>query len=289
MAASAAGATEEPMKTRCDRVRRIASIAAPGVVLPIGALSPAPSIAASCEAVAGLKIDNTMIDAAESRPAGAYTPVGGAELTGLPAFCRVHAVVSPVEGSHVGFEVWLPEAEWNGKIEMLGNGGYSSAMAFPAMGEQLKRGYAAVATDTGHKGDDPDFAAGHPEAIVDWASRAIHVSIDGAKSVASALYGQAARHAYFWGCSTGGQQALMEAQRYPKDFDGIIAGDPGNNRHADRGHVGGPPHVDFGGSLRRHRHGDVFRPDLASLSDGARRGGAGSASRIDSAPRGRDA
>jgi feruloyl esterase len=228
MAASVAGAMEKPMKPRRDRVRRIASIAAP--VLAIGALSPAPSIAASCDAVAGLQIDHTMIDAAESHPAGAYTPVGGAELAGLPAFCRVHGVVSPVDGSHVGFEVWLPEAEWNGKIEMLGNGGYSSAMAFPAMAEQLKRGYAAVATDTGHNGDDPDFAAGHPEAIVDWASRAVHVSIEAAKSVASTLYGEAARHAYFWGCSTGGQQALMEAQRHPEDFDGIIAGDPGNNR-----------------------------------------------------------
>ena len=102
--------------------------------------------------------------------------------------------------------------------------------SLPGMAEQLKRGYAAVATDTGHKGDDPDFAADRPEAIVDWASRAVHVSIDAAKSVVSALYDQAARHAYFWGCSTGGQQALMEAQRYPKDFDEIIAGDPGNNR-----------------------------------------------------------
>jgi feruloyl esterase len=139
-------------------------------------------------------------------------------------------VVTPVEGSNVGFEVWLPAAEWNGKIEMLGNGGYSSAMSYQAMADQLKRGYAVVATDTGHRGDDPDFAASHPEAIVDWASRAVHVSVDAAKSVASALYGQTARHAYFWGCSTGGQQALMEAQRYPKDFDGIIAGDPGNNR-----------------------------------------------------------
>jgi feruloyl esterase len=80
-----------------------------------------------------------------------------------------------------------------------------------------------------HKGDDPDFAAGHPEAIVDWAS-AVHVPIDTAKAVALDFYGQTARHAYFWGCSTGGQQALIEAQRYPKDFDGIIAGDPGNNR-----------------------------------------------------------
>jgi feruloyl esterase len=218
------------MKIKCDRVRRIASIAAPGVVLAIGALSPAPSMAASCDAVVGLKIDNTTIDAAESHPVGAYTPAGGAEIAGLPSFCRVHGVITPVEGSHVGFEVWLPEAEWNGKIEMLGNGGYSSAMPLPAMAEQLKRGYAVVATDTGHKGDDPDFADGHPEAIVDWASRAVHVSFEAAKSVVSAFYGQAARHAYFWGCSTGGQQALMEAQRYPKDFDGILAGDPGNNR-----------------------------------------------------------
>jgi feruloyl esterase len=213
-----------------ESVRRIASIAAPAVAVSIGALLPAPAVAASCDALAKVKIDKTSIDAAESHAAGDYAPADGPQLAGLPAFCRVHGVVSPVEGSQVGFEVWLPEAEWNGKIEMLGNGGYSSAMPFPAMAEQLKRGYAVVGTDTGHKGDDPDFAAGHPEAIVDWASRAVHVSIDAAKSVASALYRQAARHAYFWGCSTGGQQALMEAQRYPKDFDGIIAGDPGNNR-----------------------------------------------------------
>ena len=139
------------MKFKCDRVRVIASIAAPGVVVAIGALSPAPSIAASCDAVAGMKIDSTTIDTAESHPAGAYTPAGGAELAGLPAFCQAHGVVTPVEGSKVGFEVWLPEAEWNGKIEMLGNGGYSSAMPFPAMAEQLKRGYAVVGTDTGHK------------------------------------------------------------------------------------------------------------------------------------------
>jgi len=195
-----------------ETVRRIVAIAAPAVALSIGALSPAPASAASCDALTNVKIDKTSIDAVESR-AGDYAPAGHVELAGLPAFCRVHGVVSPVEGSHVGFEVWLPETGWNGKIEMLGNGGYSSDMSFPDMAEQLKRGYAVVATDTGHKGDDPDFAVGHPEAIVDWASRAVHVSIDAAKSVASAYYGQTARHAYFSGCSTGGQQALMEAQR----------------------------------------------------------------------------
>ncbi len=218
------------MKPGRKTVRRFVTIAAPAAALAIVGLSPVAAIAASCEALASVKIDKTSIDAAESHPAGAYTPAGGAEITGLPAFCRVHGVVTPVEGSHVEFEVWPPEADWNGKIEMVGNGGYSSAISYPAMADHLKQGYAAVATDTGHKGDDPDFAVGRPEAIVDWASRAVHVSIDAAKPVVSDFYGQTARHAYFWGCSTGGQQALTEAQRYPKDFDGILAGDPGNNR-----------------------------------------------------------
>ena len=136
------------MKARSNGVRRIGSLAASGVVIAIGAFSSAPSIAASCETVVGLKIDNTTIDAAESHPAGAYTPAGGAEIVGLPAFCRVRGAVRPVEGSKVGFEVWLPEADWNGKIEMLGNGGYSSAIPYSAMAEQLKRAYAVVATDT---------------------------------------------------------------------------------------------------------------------------------------------
>jgi feruloyl esterase len=122
------------MKAGRDAVRRFASIAAPAVILAIGGLS-SPSIAASCDALAGLKTDKTLIDAAESHPAGAYTPAGGPEIANLPPFCRVHGVVLPVEGSHVGFELWLPKAAWNGKIEMLGNGGYSSAMAFPAMAE----------------------------------------------------------------------------------------------------------------------------------------------------------
>jgi feruloyl esterase len=253
------------MKTKCDRVRGIASIAAPVAVLAVVALSPVPSSAASCDALAGLKIDNTTIDTAESHTGGAYSPAGGLEIAGLPPFCRVHGVVSPVEGSHVGFEVWLPEAEWNGKIEMLGNGGYSSALGFPAMAEQLKRSYAVVATDTGHKGDDPDFAAGHPEAIVDWAHRAVHVSIEAAKPLVSAFYGQPARHAYFWGCSTGGQQALMEAQRHPKDFDGILAGDPGNNRtHLNAGFL-----WQF---VKNHRSADlsVILPSekLALITDG---------------------
>jgi feruloyl esterase len=193
-------------------------------------LSASPGLAASCEQLIGLQIENTTISGAEARAAGPFAPPRGAEIADLPTFCRVRGVISPVPGSRVGFEVWLPQAGWNGKIEMVGNGGYSASIAYKAMGPLLRRGYATVATDTGHGGDDPGFAIDHPEAIVDWGHRAVHVSIDAAKSVTSAFYGAAPKHSYFSGCSTGGHQALMEAQRYPADFDGIIAGDPGHNR-----------------------------------------------------------
>jgi feruloyl esterase len=238
------------MNRKREAARRLIALAAPAAALSIAVATAVPAIAASCDALTNFKIDKASIDAAESHPAGAYAPTGGAELAGLPEFCRAHGVATPVEGSQVGFEVWLPETDWNGKIEMVGNGGYSSAIAYPAMADQLKRGYAAVATDTGHKGDDPEFAVGRPEAIVDWASRAVHVSIDAAKAVVSDFYGKAPGHAYFWGCSTGGQQALTEAQRYPKDFDGIIAGDPGNNRtHLNAGF--------FWQFVKNHRTSDV--------------------------------
>ncbi len=205
-----------------------------GYVAALSAMSLlllSPSLAAaSCDQLVKLAVDNTTISAAEARPAGSFAPPSGAAIADLPGFCRVQGVISAVPGSRVGFELWLPQDGWNGKIEMVGNGGYSSAMSYKAMAPLLKRGYAAVATDTGHTGDDPSFAIDHPEAIVDWGHRAVHVTIAAAKSVTSAFYGENPKHSYFAGCSTGGHQALMEAQRYPTDFDGIIAGDPGNNR-----------------------------------------------------------
>jgi feruloyl esterase len=186
--------------------------------------------APSCDAVKQLAIEHTAIDAAQPIPAGGYQAPGGMEIKDVPAFCRVHGVISPVPGSQIGFELWLPDAGWNGKLEMFGNGGYSSKIAYGNLAEQLKRGYAVLGTDTGHSGDDPAFAAGHPEAIVDWGNRAVHAAVVSAKPIVTAFYGKAVEHAYFSGCSTGGHQALMEAQRYAGDFDGIIAGDPGHNR-----------------------------------------------------------
>jgi hypothetical protein len=151
-------------KRRRKLLARSGSIAA---AILIAAGGPALALPGACDAIAKLSIPNTTIDAAEPQPAGAYTPADGKPIADLPAFCRAHGVIAPVPGSRIGFELWLPAADWNGKIEMFGNGGYSSKMSFGSLGEQLKRGYATLATDTGHQGDDPDFAAGHPEAIVD--------------------------------------------------------------------------------------------------------------------------
>ncbi len=195
------------------------------------AWAPGARAATGCEALAGLALPDARIDAATAMPAGPYTPPGtSVAVAGLPAFCRVHGVASPVPGSRIGFELWLPLQGWNGKLEMFGNGGYSSAIEYPNMGAQLARGYATLGTDTGHTGTDPDFAVGHPEAIIDWGNRAVHESVAQARAVVRAFFDAVPVHSYFVGCSTGGHQAFMEAQRFPSDFDGIVAGDPGHNR-----------------------------------------------------------
>jgi feruloyl esterase len=145
--------------------------------------------------------------------------------------CRVKIAARPVPDSEIQIEVWLPAKEsWNGKLLGTGNGGYSGAMSYPTMEAALRSGYAVAASDTGHSGGDLKFGVGHPEKIADWAYRAVHVMTEVAKLVVRNYYGRFPNEAYFSGCSTGGQQALSEAQRYPADYDGIIAGDPGNDR-----------------------------------------------------------
>ncbi|HEV7716459.1 MAG TPA: tannase/feruloyl esterase family alpha/beta hydrolase [Steroidobacteraceae bacterium] len=183
----------------------------------------------SCESMVSLRLSKTTL-AVQSIYAEAFAP--SAEIPRFPVspFCRVSGVSQPAAGSRIGFELWMPKADWNGRLKMLGNGGYSSALPYAEMGAQLKQGYAVVATDTGHTGDSPDFAKDQPEAIVDWGYRAVHLTALNAKRLVTAFYGRGARYSYFQGCSTGGHQALMEAQRFPEDFDGIVAGAPGNNR-----------------------------------------------------------
>src|SRR5262249_42134472 len=124
-------------------------------------------------------------------------------------------------------EVWLPASGWNGKYQAVGNGAFNGSIAYPALTTAVARGYAASSTDTGHSGNTAAFAPGHPEKVVDFGWRAVHEMTLAAKQIVAAYYGAAPQRSYWTGCSAGGRQALKEAQRFPSDFDGIVAGAPG--------------------------------------------------------------
>jgi hypothetical protein len=192
------------------------------------------ALAADCESLASLKLKDTTITSAKIVAAGGFTSPegrGNPAYTGLPAFCRVQAVAKPSADSNIGFEVWLPVANWNGKYFGIGNGGFAGSIQYNLMAAAVINGYASSSTDTGHEAPatDADWALGHYEKIVDFAYRSIHETADKSKSVIRSYYGRVAKHSYFSGCSNGGRQALVEAQRYPADYDGIISGAPAND------------------------------------------------------------
>ena len=199
-----------------------------GLVAVAAALVSAPAAAkqpAECTALTGLKLKDTTIESAQLLPAGANpAPVG----TIAVPICRVVAVTSPA----VRFEVWLPSEDWNGKFQLVGNGGTAGVISYGAMRNALTRGYATASTDTGHVSAgsfDSTWALGRPDLVADFGNRATHLTAVNGKDVARAYYGERPKYSYYVGCSKGGQQGLMEAQRYPEDFDGLIAGDPANN------------------------------------------------------------
>ena len=187
--------------------------------------------AAGCEDLAGLRLQDTTITTATTVPAGAFTPPGAAAaITGLPELCRVAGVIAPTPDSQIGFEVWLPTG-WNGRYLQSGNGGFAGAIPYAALGKGIARGYATAGTDDGHRagGTDASWALGHPEKIVDFGYRAVHLTALRSKEVLAGFYQAVPRRSYFEGCSEGGREALMEAQRYPDDFDGWVVGAPANN------------------------------------------------------------
>ncbi|HEY7285696.1 MAG TPA: tannase/feruloyl esterase family alpha/beta hydrolase [Vicinamibacterales bacterium] len=208
-----------------------AGIALLGAVT-FGTLNSAAPSPIACESLAQMKVTNGRVLSAESVQAGAFTPPGsgnaraGAAFATAPAFCRVALQLTPSSDSDIRVEVWLPKAGWNHKLQASGNGGLSGAIPYPALAASVKAGYAAVGTDAGHVGENADFVAGHPEKLVDFGHRAIHEMTVAARTVVTAHYDARPTRAYFSSCSTGGRQALIEAQRYPDDFDGIVAGDP---------------------------------------------------------------
>jgi feruloyl esterase len=186
--------------------------------LPLLALA-GTAHAASCGGLAGTALPHGTITAAAEVAAG--------KVAGLPAFCEVHATLRPAPDSEIHILVWLPLNGWDGKLVESGNGAFDPAFTTGAMAQSLAAGFAATSSDTGHTENSAGFALGHPQKLIDFGYRAVHENAVAAKAIAARFYGRPVRKAYFIGCSTGGRQAYGEAQRYPTDFDGIVAGDPG--------------------------------------------------------------
>jgi feruloyl esterase len=196
--------------------------------------SAAAANAATCESLATLSLPATTITMAQTVAVGTFTPPGanaqpGAALRDLPSFCRVAATLRPSSDSDIKVEVWLPTTNWNGKYQAVGNGGWAGSIVYTALGDALRRGYAASSTDTGHVGGTAKDMFGHPEKLIDYSFRAIHEMTVKAKAITEAFYGNAPRLSYFVGCSAGGRQAMLEAQRFANDFNGIVAGAPAVN------------------------------------------------------------
>jgi feruloyl esterase len=213
------------------------------MLLATSLYAQAPAAGASCESLASLKLADTNITRAQSVPAGKFaaTPAGiladGAPAfrpySLMPAFCHVQATLTPSSDSEIKMELWMPATGWNGRFQAQGNGGWAGTIALNTLAGAVIRGYAVAATDTGHaanqaNGGGAAFAFHHPEKLIDFGYRAVHLMTVESKALMQAYYGKPPDKSYWVGCSTGGRQGLMEAQRYPADYDGIIAGAPAN-------------------------------------------------------------
>ena len=184
---------------------------------------------ADCAALKNLALEQTNIIVAEAITSGTLTiEDDGPPMHDLPAFCRVTGIMRPSSDSAIRFEVWMPEHEWNGRLLGTGNGGFAGSIYYQQLEEYLKRNFAVAASDAGHQaeGTDASWAYGHPEKVKDFGWRAVHLMTERAKQVIAAYYGKPETKAYFDACSDGGREALMEAQRFPEDYDGILAGAP---------------------------------------------------------------
>ncbi len=212
-------------------------IGIPAVLLV--ALSSAASLsAATCESLVSLALPNTTITLAQSVAPGEFAPPAASardlgapiDWKQLPSFCRVAATIKPVPDSDIKMELWLPMSgpapAWNHEFEADGNGGWTGTINYKYLGAALLRGFAAGMTDTGHEGGSASFALGHPDKVIDFGYRAVHEMTLKSKAIIQAFYGQAPKLSLWNGCSAGGREGLKEAQMFPQDYDGIVAGDP---------------------------------------------------------------
>jgi len=207
-------------------------LAAPGVREEVTAAG-----APSCESLASRKLPTTTITLAQMVDAGMFTPPASGRGTAappaasrafqnLPAFCRVAATLKPSKDSDIKIEVWMPASGWNGEFQGVGNGGWAGSISYPALAAALAAGYATASTDTGHVGNTAAFALDHPEKLVDMGYRAVHEMTLRGRAIVDAYYGNHPTRSLWNGCSQGGRQAITEAERYPADYDAILAGAP---------------------------------------------------------------
>ena len=203
------------------------------VGLWLAAFSPpgAAQDASGCAALSTTQMDRVQILAAEDIPAGEFTTPAQASAPAttytVPAFCRITAII----GAQAQTEVWLPRDNWTGRFMGLGNGGLVGSVMYANMVGILSAGMAVVSSDLGHQstGDDASWALGRPDLLEDFGFRITHEMSVLGQALTAAYYGRPADFRYFAGTSAGGRQALMEAQRYPDDYDGIVVGTPANN------------------------------------------------------------
>jgi hypothetical protein len=197
----------------------------------LGLLGSPKLYAANCEALSQLRLPDASITMAKRVSSGDLDRPGLEKpLHTLPPFCLVAGVLRPTPDSWIRFEVWLPEKDWNQRFLGVGNGGFAGSIGYTGLAGNLRRGFATAGSDAGHQAEaeDASWAFGHPEKIADFGWRAVHLTAERAKDVIKAYYGKPPQNAYFDSCSDGGREALMEAQRFPQDYDGILAGAPAN-------------------------------------------------------------
>jgi feruloyl esterase len=227
----------------------VAGLAA--LLLGMSAFSQGATPAVSCESLAKLALPDTTITLAEPVAAGEFKdaplppglPKAAVAMQSmsllfsdradapLPAFCRIAATLKPSSDSNIHIEVWMPLSGWNGRFLGLGGGGWGGRIGYTDLKAGIRRGYATASTDTGHSpadGNGASFSIGHPEKLIDYGYRAVHLMTVEGKDITKAYYGAAPKHAYFIGYSLGGYEAVTEAMRYPEDYNGIGAGAPPN-------------------------------------------------------------
>jgi hypothetical protein len=209
-----------------------ALVATLALVSVSGCRAPASPAANRCEDLRNLRLEHVSLVAVRTVSAGHdflwKTALTGVPFFKVPASCRITAVSTPTPDSRINIEIWMPLDHWNGRLQGIGNGGFAGSIDTMSLALALGKGYAAAATDTGHESSDRDgsWALGHVEKIRDYGYRAIHETAVLSKLLIEAVYGKPAVHSYFVSGSNGGREGLMEAQRFPEDYDGIVAGCP---------------------------------------------------------------